>query len=303
MIFFDIIILLAFSFFKKKESISFDKDNSAFLKAILPFFIIWNHTIPDGGHGTYWVGLFFFISGYGLECKRLSVNKMQWGGRFLKIIIPLILPLTAYIVIRELTAGFSFNDVIQSLKRYELILPHTWFIITILTLYIFFIIASKLSQKYFLPIIAVIITIYIAVLYVLKVESSLYSSEYGFLAGILFYHIEPYLQKYMKQLWIGLVLLCISLIFYEVIPPFEMFYNMWLFALAVAVLLTTVITKNGIIKFFSEISYEVYLCQAVGNALACMLTNNVIYVFIITSCISVIMAIVFHKLTDRFFYI
>lgn len=84
MLVFDVLLLLVALIAQKKAVLSFDKDNSAFLKAILPLFIILSHSHAVNGieHGTYYVGLFFFISGYGLEVKRLGSSKLNWGGGF-----------------------------------------------------------------------------------------------------------------------------------------------------------------------------------------------------------------------------
>ena len=223
---------------------------------------------------------------------------MNWGGRFLKIFTPFLIPLILYIVTRVFTSGFSLNDVTYSLRHYELIVPYSWFLLTIVQLYLMFLIATKISKKHFLLLISALITLYITVLYVCHVESTFYSSVYGFLAGILFYHVVPFLNQFKKYSWLAVLLLAVSLAVYVVKPPMEMF-NLWIFSFSVAFILSAIVTKNRIISFLSDISYEVYLCQGIGFIIARMITDNLWMVFVITAIVSVVVGYISHILTKR----
>ena len=137
----------------KKTTPCFDKSNSALLKAILPFFIILHHVVkmPEFQTlGTYVVALFFFMSGYGLEYKRTGTSVYsigEIGSRITKLITPIVVPLILYVVLRWCTEEVSFKFIVDSLRSYELILPYSWFVLTLLQLYLIFYIVNNLCQK------------------------------------------------------------------------------------------------------------------------------------------------------------
>ena len=84
--FWGILMLLALCF--KGGLGTFDKSHTAILRAVIPFGIIIHHISQGQGicsdfltFGPYGVGLFFFISGYGLqakyELKRVIVKELK----------------------------------------------------------------------------------------------------------------------------------------------------------------------------------------------------------------------------------
>ena len=75
-------VLLVISIIIKGGVNPFSKDRTTLLKAVLPWVIILHHLslrtnlLGDFNEaGVYVVGLFFFISGYGLEKKKVGGGK------------------------------------------------------------------------------------------------------------------------------------------------------------------------------------------------------------------------------------
>lgn len=281
------ILIIFFALVGAKKTIPcFDKSNSALLKAILPFFIILHHVvrIPEFlSLGTYVVALFFFMSGYGLENKRTDTSVYSIEeilSRCTKLITPIVIPLILYVLLRWSIEGVSLWFIAHSLNSYELILPYSWFVLTLLQLYLIFYFANNLCHKVgishrFPLVVFVVITTYISVLFVCKVQSTYYCSVYGFVAGIFFKNFEPRVAQIKRIALIGVVLLLLSQLIIELHPPMTMFYNSWIYTIACALVFSTFSLRNMFVEFFSKISYEIYLCQGISiYSLRCIGITN-----------------------------
>ena len=283
MIAFIILCLLLYSlvlFAPRKEAFTFDLSNTALLKAMLPFFIIVGHAAHAvkssvfDGLGVYVVALFFFVSGYGLEYKRSVYSTDSKGSmhllvnRIVKLLLPLVVPMIVYVGIRWAAEGIGFGFIYQSICSYEIILPYSWFIISLVQMYILYYVSHYIHLKYlkgegFLVLLSVLITLYIAILYFLHIQSTYYCSLYGFLAGVLFRYYEPIIKKIKFKSLLASVLLLSSIVIMIMRLPCTMLYNSWIFCVACALIISLITLKGRIIDFFSKISYEMYICQ--GN--------------------------------------
>jgi len=298
------LLILVYLLYQKKQFVSFDRDNTNFLKAILPFFIILCHSFTKINEfrslGVYVVALFFFVSGYGLECKKLNISKLEWGGvllRYKKLLLPVMVPIVIYVSLVWLLRGVSFQWIVESLGNYSLILPHSWFVLSLCQLYAMYYISWAAFRKNSLMAFFVMLTAYICVLFFLRVQSTYYCSLYGFMAGTLFVHLIPKLKMNKKWQCFGIIGLTLTYVIIRIQPPMTALYNTCLFVVSAAVLLSAVITKGRVINFFSKISYEIYLCQGIGFLVARQFLNNNIAVFFCTVIISVIAAYICNKLT------
>ena len=147
MIIFSLLLYALLLFAPRKEAFTFDLSNTALLKAILPFFIIVGHAAHAvkssvfDGLGVYVVALFFFVSGYGLEYKRSVDSKDSMHllvNRIVKLLFPLVVPIIIYVGIRWASEGIGFSFIYQSIRSYEIILPYSWFIISLVQMYILY---------------------------------------------------------------------------------------------------------------------------------------------------------------------
>lgn len=103
---FSILVLLLVLFNDEKGTQTIEKSN--ILKAFFPYMIILHHVshltgrIGDFyGAGPYGVGVFFFISGYGLEYKRTHGNLdfRSYVKRIKNVLLPLIIPVSIYLIL------------------------------------------------------------------------------------------------------------------------------------------------------------------------------------------------------------
>lgn len=186
----------------------FAKNKTIFLKALLPFMIITHHThLFDGDFyyvGAFVVSLFFFISGYGLESKR-KVNTIsnKWFVRSLKkLTIPLIVPIVIYMGIR--LCKTPLNTIIaEDILKYQLVLPHTWFVLTLILIYVIYHICVTLQQKLKKPSFLIVITVAILTFNFfgkyLGVPSWGRNTTTAFLAGIFYKEYEGYLVNWLNK--------------------------------------------------------------------------------------------------------
>ncbi|MDO4932114.1 MAG: hypothetical protein Q4E63_05605 [Prevotellaceae bacterium] len=158
-----IIIFVVFSFFalifydnhiNDNQGSLFTRDKTVILKSVLPFMIIIHHTWIFEDFkcvGVFVVSLFFFISGYGQECKReikeyFSLREILPMVR--KQAIPLVIPSIIYIFLLFACQRLSIDEVIGEISGYGLILPYTWFIVSLWLLYFVFYSASSLTIRF-----------------------------------------------------------------------------------------------------------------------------------------------------------
>ena len=121
----------------------FSKDKTLILKAFLPFLILIHHLwmFDDFNQvGIYVVAMFFFISGYGLQYKREvdSISIKTFFHSIRKLLIPLIIPSICYVLLLILYKEIGMEDLYTELAGYKIILPYTWFVVSLIILYCFF---------------------------------------------------------------------------------------------------------------------------------------------------------------------
>lgn len=137
------------SLFGGGQTFSYSKTN--LLKATLPFIIIFGHIYQHTGYGSdfkvsgiYCVALFFFISGYGLE-KKSAINLKYIATRIAKVLLPLLVPVCIYLTIQYSAFDMDVGALVKdSLIHYNLIVPYSWFFITLILLYVVFLISATL---------------------------------------------------------------------------------------------------------------------------------------------------------------
>lgn len=194
-----IITFFLYSYFLKKESPQqLFLYRADILKAIFPFVIIVHHIsfkatdmpLMDFRYiGPYIVGIFFCLSGYGLEYKYQS-GTLKFGdlGRRLKgILLPLLLPLLLY---SALTLPFQPNvlyHIYTTVKDVNFYLPYTWFVVILAILYTGYYVLRTLvtNAVLFVCSMFIFLTILMGVLYKMNVAGTCYVSNYAFLFGIL----------------------------------------------------------------------------------------------------------------------
>lgn len=282
MILINLLILLfavvALLFFASTDK-SFNLQRTMLMKAVLPYGIIMGHISAYNSSvfsiaivGSFIVGVFFFISAYGLECKRQNGNIALHGlwGRLLKLVIPLIVPIVVYIVALVIRRDDAFLIIIRNVREYQFILPFTWFVIILAIFYAFFYVLSSLhyiSDKHFLLLLTLSVCVFSAFNFILF-RGSAYTnfSSLCFPAGVFYRQYESKIEQFLNRKTSYLLCFLFFLAtgfaasINHLLPVTILVWSILI------IMISTLFTvkNNEVLNFFSNISYEVYVCQGIA---------------------------------------
>lgn len=322
-----LIFLIAFcySFFIQKEKPKYlSLQRTDILKAIFPFVIIIHHIsfrttempLMDFRYtGPYVVGIFFYLSGYGLEYKYQKGNLVlkDLGKRLKVLLIPLLLPLFIYSL---LTLPFQENivqHIYMTVKEVNFYLPCTWFIVILLWLYVAYYCLRTQIRSFSLFIVAIMcfLLVLMGVLYKIGATGTCYVSNFAFLLGILGQQVErKYLLgggKYLLMLSL-LLLVVISFAYVRGFPPFQGFalLGVSLFVPSFFIVYQYVevpFNNHTCVRFFKNLSYEMYLCQGISFwVLDRIGVSNLMYYTIACLLFNTGLAVIVKGATQRLFY-
>lgn len=324
MITISVICLVLFFIFCGQSKYQFlSRNTTTLLKAVLPVFILLHHICLNFGiiedfklSGYYVVGLFFFISGFGLECKREN-GKMDIRGLFervKKLTIPIIVPSIVYISIKMIIEDCCLLDILRQSMGWRIILPYSWFVVSLLILTISFYVINEVSKSNKLQLIILICFIF-AFSLICKyygVQSTYYTSNMAFAIGALAYNKRNFIEKQMKTYMRYFVPLLVVACFYAVSKLFAMstFFIVPIWAISVvsiASFITNPVFSNRIAPF----SYEFYLCQGITfiiitcfvDYFGCTSNSKVFSTVIILAaiCCNTLLAILCNSITNYVF--
>lgn len=266
-------------FFSSSKDKTLNLQRSKLLKAILPYGIIIGHISAYNASvfnvaivGSFIVGVFFFISAYGLECKR-QAKTIKIGGlwsRIFKLLLPLVVPIILYIDLLILRKCNAELIVTENLRNYQLILPFTWFIIVLAIFYTFFYIISsikKITNTWFFIILLISVCVFSVANFILFRDSAYTNfSSLCFPAGVFYCQheikIKNFLSKKLNYIICLVVLLGTGLTvhIHYLLPLTILIWSI------IIIVLTTLfnVTNSSVLNFFSGISYEVYVCQGIA---------------------------------------
>lgn len=132
----------------------FDKDQTLRLKGILAVLIVMCHTmrgIIDENWGYVIVSMFMFVTGYGLMAsytnKGEAYLQTYFRHRFLKLLPPLVLATTGFMIIEYLAGHGSFMHWFNYFKQTGIPpIGATWYVYCITFFYLFFYISMKIGK-------------------------------------------------------------------------------------------------------------------------------------------------------------
>ena len=272
-------VLLVISIIIKGGVNPFSKDRTTLLKAVLPWVIILHHLslrtnlLGDFNEaGVYVVGLFFFISGYGLEKKKVGGANNSIGQlpkRLSKLLWPLIVPIVLYLVLVICFGGDVVGKIKNSLRDWCVILPYTWFILNLLIFYIVYYGLSHCLRdtKMFLTALAIALLAISVLLMLFDGTSAHYSSNFAFLAGIIYCHIEGNVIKtFATKRSVFILMLIVVIATYFGTHPFRLSssWNVPIYSIAVIALVSRMPFQSTGIDFLSKYSYDLYICQSIA---------------------------------------
>ena len=212
------------------------------------------------------VGLFFFLSGYGLMKQYLSKENYRSSflkKRFTKILIPyLLFTFLYYFYYLSIGETKSISDVIVGIVQGDPIVSYSWYILEIIVLYLFFYIFMHFGKNKKNIMIISNCVLYVMMLTFYRVNGYAnfwFDSTHMFVIGILWASYEKTLIECsfrFRYVLLGLSAIGIAITFgkMNMISFFEIFY----FVLFILVFIELQIT-NGFLKLLGNISMEIYL--------------------------------------------
>lgn len=281
-----VIILYLLSLFSK-GGVSFNKEKVVPLKAILALLIVLHHISletsvkwlqPFNSWGAPIVSIFFFISGYGLMVSYNNKGDGYLNG-FVKrrIIVTLLLPfLLALLLYRSVAIDLpgAIESICLLLKNGIVTLPHSWYVFAIFVLYIAFYLSCKVAKgKKSLFLLILLCAVYIIVTKHQGYARCWYISILAFPAGVIYaYYSRHFItQIYKYTRWIVPVCLLLAAVFYLLKSELGYMLVYVFIPLIIIYLCSTLnveqLSRIGGIRWLSEISYEIYLCQGIAICL------------------------------------
>lgn len=265
----------------------FAKERTGLLKAHLPYWIFVHHTHLFEGDfrpiGLYVVAIFFFISGYGLETKRKRtaiIEKDFLIKALQKLVIPLIVPIIIYLCLRLYVYDDSLSTIYEEdIKKYQLILPYTWYCCTLFILYVFFYVSVVMSQgktKLYFSLIVIEILLLNLIGRFIGMPGTAHITTTAFIAGVLFKNTEENIVRVCnkKEILYTLILSVVIIVVTTWIIenplknkdiPLTAFVWSILFMTLYAVV--PICKQNSImgrvINSLSSRCYELYICQSI----------------------------------------
>ena len=281
-----IILLYLFSLLSGGGSISFKKEKVVPLKAILALLIVLHHISletgvkwlqPFNSWGAPIVSIFFFISGYGLMASYNSKGVGYLTG-FVKhrIIETLFLPfLLALLLYRSVVTGLHgiIETVCLLLKNGIVTLPHSWYIFAIFVLYIAFYLSCKLMKgKKALFLLILLCVVYIIATKLQGYARCWYISILAFPAGVTCAYYSKHIIKISKysRFFVPICVLIAAVLYLSKSELGYMFVYVFI-PLIIIYLCSTLkverLSRIRVVRWLSEISYEIYLCQGIAICL------------------------------------
>ena len=271
-----LIIILLFRKETGRLEECFSRTNSNLVKGLMAVFVVLCHIslIYPGGIilpsfeylGDAAVGIFFFLSGYGLM-KQYSLKDDYRIGfiqkRLNKVLIPYlivnVLYWTYYLFIGE---RYGLVDLINSLQTGDLLVSYSWYIVEILILYLFFYLFMRIDRKRMKYMIMLNVVLYVLMVMVFKFMNYApywYRSTYMYIIGLLYVLFEKQITEIIRNknvICFGItVLMCLLMVVFKI--PYYCFEMMLL--LAIILIFNRFVLNNKLLIFLGRISLEIYL--------------------------------------------
>ncbi len=191
--------------------------NSNYIKGISAIMICISHIVDNSfpsnivflKDGSLWVGIFLFLSGYGLVYSfynKKNYLKNFFKNKILKLYIPVVIAEIIYIIVYScfFSYSFSFVDIVLGILCIKNINTAFWYIqLTFIIYFIFYILYknNKIKNKCFILIeIYVIYMIFSIILdKLVGIDTWWYISLSCFVLGVLCYEYKDLINKILES--------------------------------------------------------------------------------------------------------
>ena len=254
------------------------------LKGLLALMVMFSHIVPNvdfgifkelGNYGAVAVGMFFFISGYGLLKSLLSKDDYLQhflSKRFYKLLPPIIIVTLCFIPLRMLWQGESLVDLVSLLAQGSTLSPNAWYVYVIILYYFMFYILFKVIKRksYALVAVTLFVAVYIIVVKRLGWGACWYMSSHCFPLGMFCCYFEDSIKKLYRRKAcllvhiVAMLVLCYSGVgSYLGWPAWGSLIYYLIPLLVMPLMYTMSFGASPFLRFTGKISYEIYILHGV----------------------------------------
>jgi peptidoglycan/LPS O-acetylase OafA/YrhL len=312
---------------KPFELKNFDRDRSLSLKAFLAFLIVLHHSSqPLCKNGEtfffqfwFWgpaiVGLFFFLTGYGLLKSLKSKEgymKTFMRKRFLKILPPYIIAIVIYQCYIACTGNFDFGILVSDFMKGCPPIPNSWYIVAIILFYLLFYFVFRFIRSIGVSLVLMwLLSIaYMVIIKYIGWGDWWWISTLALNVGMTYSYFEPSIKEKIGKHPLLSCIVAIALLaalfaftyfdlaknFISGFPSYSLAF--WLLPLFVIFAIYYIGMPQGrLFMFLGNISYELYIVHGAFVWLMPYSGSNFLFLFCIYA-VSILVAIGLHKICE-----
>lgn len=244
------------------------------------------------------VGVFFFLSGYGIVTRIKQVGTDSYMHGYLKKrVVPLFVEY-AFVWLFYCLCMFCVNRNFGFLKE-SFIPPHSWFIIVILAIYLLVFVGCKIFKfnvKNLIIFITVVSFVTVILLSALGADDYWYDTLLGFSFGMVFKYVDVKKEKTLPVIVVSAVCTVAFFVCQHLLKNTDfvtvrmVIYNLFVGSAAIVALNMGryVRFNNPIFKSLGKVSLEIYLLHGVFQYMFAEIpainNNNLLYGAVVISC-------------------
>lgn len=254
------------------------------LKGLLALMVMFCHIAPDvdfgifsefGNYGPVAVGMFFFISGYGLLKSLLSKDDYLQhflSKRFSKLLPPILIVTLCFVPLKMVWQGETFSEIVSTLANGSTLTPFAWYVYVIILYYLIFYFLFKVIRRKLHALVVLILSIAAYVIIVKRVgwDACWYMSSHCFPLGLVCCYFEDSIKKmYMRKTILIIYAAAILILCYSGIGSYlgwpawgSVIYYLIPF-LVMPLMYTLSFGESPFLRFTGKISYEIYILHGV----------------------------------------
>ena len=254
------------------------------LKGLLALMVMFCHIVPNvdfgifkelGNYGAVAVGMFFFISGYGLLKSLLSKDDYLQhflSKRFSKLLPPILIVTLCFVPLKMVWQGENFTQIVSSLADGKTLTPAAWYVYVIILYYFMFYILFKVIKRksYALVAVTLFVAVYIIVVKRLGWGACWYMSSHCFPLGMFCCYFEDSIKKLYRRKAcllvhiVAMLVLCYSGVgSYLGWPAWGSLIYYLIPLLIMPLMYTMSFGASPFLRFTGKISYEIYILHGV----------------------------------------
>jgi peptidoglycan/LPS O-acetylase OafA/YrhL len=250
------------------------------------------------------VGLFFFLSGYGIEKSNSSEGKISvysFLRKFIMLIVPMLIPNACLVILRIVDGNaFTLPEILYNVLNFwnsDRINTVMWFLFNLLLLNLVFYVSFGIFKRRKI-LCAFLLTLVMTLSFMfLTDDRNTYGMNFSFVAGIAFSTYEVKLNQYIMKRPLKIILISLSIFSILLLSYYYLYDNAIIgqlivrnmlstsFSLFVFLIGTCVRLKNVILFLLGKISFEIYLYHIVMIRLfrsnITYINSDLIYVLIV----------------------